>query len=182
MKNIDIKILWESFIKEYKIFLISNEEQWLVNLEKVKKYINENKKLPNKKDKNNEYRILYRWIINQKQNYKKERYIMKNIKFKDLWNNFIIEYKIFFISNEELWIETLNKVKKYINENKKKPSINDKNKYNKFLSEWISTQIDNYNKKIQIMKNPSIKKLWENFINENINLFIKNKSLKLKMI
>ena len=36
----------------------------------------------------------------------------------------------------------------------------------KVLGEWISTQLKNYSKKSNIMKNPEIQKDWTEFIND----------------
>lgn len=50
------------------------------------------------------------------------------------------------MTNEENWHDSLNEVKKYIDEYNKKPSehIGDK----KTLGRWIKTQISNYKNKI----------------------------------
>jgi hypothetical protein len=70
--------------------------------------------------------------------------------------------------NEDYWINTLEKIKIYINENKKRPSSEDKNKDIKIYGTWLKTQIKNYSKKEQIMKNEEFRKLWELFINDPI--------------
>jgi len=50
----------------------------------------------------------------------------------------------YFQTNEENWIQTLNQVKAYIDENNKKPSSEDKNVGIKKLGIWIGTQQKNY--------------------------------------
>ena len=54
------------------------------------------------------------------------------------------------INREEIWMKRLEEVKKYINENKKRPSNSDNNKNIKQLSSWVSIQIQNYKTKKQI--------------------------------
>ena len=54
-------------------------------------------------------------------------------------------------------------MKRYIDDNKKKPLQRDKNENVKKLG--ICNQQKNYNKKITRMKNNEIKKEYENFIN-----------------
>ena len=50
---------------------------------------------------------------------------MKNEQYRNEWENFINSenYKKYFISNEEEWMNNLNEVKNYIDSNNKKPSI-----------------------------------------------------------
>jgi hypothetical protein len=48
---------------------------------------------------------------------------------------------------EDFWMNTLEKVKKYIDENKKRPSGRSKDKEIKKICEWISTQQKNYKTK-----------------------------------
>jgi superfamily II DNA or RNA helicase len=78
MKIEQIKNKWEEFIKEYKEYLLSNEEIWYLKLEQVKNYINQNKKLPSQRDKDKNIKILGCWIATQKTNYKNNEYNMKN--------------------------------------------------------------------------------------------------------
>ena len=72
---------------------------------------------------------------------------MKNENIRTLWKKFIIKYQEYFLDNETQWKNSLNKVKEYINENKKKPPEKDKNKEIKTLGKWISKQHTNYKKK-----------------------------------
>jgi hypothetical protein len=130
---------------------------WKLNLERVKKYINENKKRP--LDKN--VKILDMWIHYQKTIYQNKEYIMSASKIRQLWKDFINndKYKKYFLSNKEKWRLNLERVKKYIDENKKKP-------LDKILSIWIYNQKIKYHKKEYIMSNKTIRHLWEDFINE----------------
>ena len=88
---------------------------------------------------------------------------MKNEEIYNKWTEFINNYKIY--SNEDSWIESLNQAKKYIDENNKRPSSEDKNTEIKTLGIWICVQKRNYNKKECIMKNEEIYNKWTEFIN-----------------
>jgi superfamily II DNA or RNA helicase len=172
MSDDSIRKLWEDFINDdnYKEYFISNEEEWKLNLEWVKNYINENNKKPSSTDKNDENVKTYgTWISQQKCNYKKKEKIMSNETIRKLWEDFINDdnYKEYFISNEEVWKLKLEWVKKYINENKKRPSTTDKNKNIKTYGTWITSQLQRYPKKKEIMSNETIRKLWEDFINDD---------------
>ena len=94
---------------------------------------------------------------------------MSNDSIRKLWEDFINDdnYKEYFISNEEEWKLNLEWVKKYINENKKRPSTSDKNKNIKTYGTWITSQLQRYPKKKEIMSNETIRKLWEDFINDD---------------
>ena len=77
-----------------------------------------------------------------------------------LWTEFIsdVKYKNYFISNDDIWINHLKNVKKYIDENNKRPSKSDKNIILKQWGKWISHTQENYVKIAYIMKDETIKK------------------------
>jgi hypothetical protein len=94
---------------------------------------------------------------------------MKNQEIYDKWTTFMNDdkYKEYFIDNNELWFNNLEKVKQYIDYNNKRPSAVDKNKEIKQLGLWISHQQTNYKKKEQIMKNQEIYDKWTELINDD---------------
>jgi hypothetical protein len=94
MSDEKIRKLWKDFISEYKTYFLSIEEEWKLNLEWVKKYINENNKRPSHSDKN--IRTYYKWINQQIMNYKNKNKIMLNETIRKLWEDFISEYKDHF--------------------------------------------------------------------------------------
>ena len=84
---------------------------------------------------------------------------MKDENIYNTWKEFINDskYKEYFINNKEQWYDILENVKKYIDENMRKPSRRDKDVNNKQLGAWIGTQINNYNKKCNFKKTNIIK-------------------------
>ena len=170
MTNKKICKLWEAFINDpkYSSYFISYEEEWKIRLEIIKKYIDDNNKRPSNNDKNIDIKSDASWISTQQNNYKKNKFIMNNPDICKLWEEFIndTKYSKYFISNEEIWKHTLEKVKKYIDENNKRPSRCDKDTYIKSDASWINIQQYNYKNNQQIMTNKKIRKLWEAFINE----------------
>jgi ribosomal RNA-processing protein 8 len=135
-------------------------------LEQVKQYINQNKKTPSNSDKNPEIKSLGYWISDQKKNYEKNEQIMRESEIRKLWEEFTQEYAEYFLSNTEIWMQKLEQVKQYINQNEKTPSAGDKNPEIKSLGQWISMQKQNYEKNEFIMKEPEIRKLWQEFTQE----------------
>jgi hypothetical protein len=102
-------------------------------------------------------------IKSTKKNHKENK---KNEELYNKWTDFIEKYKIYFVSNEEIWNDNLQKVIDYIDKCNKRPSNSDKNYDYKILAQWISHQQQNYKKNKGIMKDEKIKKIWEEFINE----------------
>jgi len=98
MKHEIYRKLWEDFITDnkYKKHFLSTEEEWVIRLEWVKKYINEYKKKPSKTDKNKEYKKYGVWLCKQQQNYKNHQNNMSNQTIRHLWKDFIDQYKIYF--------------------------------------------------------------------------------------
>jgi superfamily II DNA or RNA helicase len=137
---------------------------WYENLEKVKKYIDENGKRPNRKD--NKY--LCNWIEKQVYNFNKKQDIMKIDYIFNAWNGFInnviySKYFKFNLDNITIWKNKLKEVKQFIDTNNKRPTI----KTNKELNKWISHQIQNFKKRCDLMKNKEIYLLWKQFINNS---------------
>ena len=175
--NDKIKILWEidndidldkkvfgGYIKS--VVIPQNEENWMELLEKVKKYIDENKSAPNMTDKDINIKQLNSWIKHQIYNYKYNKFNMKNIKLRTTWKIFMDteKYGKYFITKEEKWKKMLIKSKEYIDEYNKLPANDNDTKY---LSTWINTQRYNYKHKREIMKNEHIYNEWGVFINNN---------------
>ena len=89
--------------------------------------------------------------------------------YYNIWNNFISNenYIDYFLSNKDNWIEKLNNIKKYIDINKKLPSITDKTSDEiKTLGLFIATQIQTSKKRERIMKNDDIYNMWLDFLND----------------
>jgi len=170
MKNPDIYNKWTEFItsEKYRKYFILNEMEWQSNLNLIKKYIDEKYKTPSRHDKNKDTKILGEWISTQRKNYKSKEYIMKNYEIYNKWTEFITseKYRKYFMSNIDEWNYNLLELKKYIDENCKRPSShNNKDKYIKTLGQWISYQQSNYKSKEYIMKNSDIFNKWTEFIN-----------------
>jgi hypothetical protein len=170
MSNEDIYNKWTEFINDdkYKKYLLDNETEWINKLELVKNYIDENNKRPSQIDENIELKILASWIQTQIKNYKIKKEIMSNENIYNKWAEFINhdKYEKYFIDNETEWINTFNKVKKYIDENNKKPVLTDDNNDIKILIRWIYNQQINYKSKKHIMLNEDFYNKWTNFIND----------------
>ena len=89
-----------------------------------------NNEIPSQSNENIYIKSDSIWIYNQQKNYKNNKQIMSNPEIRKLWESFKNDskYNRYFLSNEEEWIERLEKIKKYIDEHNKRPSTHDKNK------------------------------------------------------
>ena len=171
MKNEEIRTLWENFInmKGIKLLFLNNEELWNYNKTKVEEYIQEHNKLPAQTDKIQDIAVLGNWIQSQKQNYKNKTKIMINENIRKLWKDFVKQYEIYFISNEEIWMLRYNELNEYINIHNKIPPSRDKDFDS--LAQWTRHQKRNYDNRNYIMKNETIRKIWKEFTDNNTALF-----------
>jgi ribosomal RNA-processing protein 8 len=185
--NDEVKVLWkideDSFDNIDGVFchgvldaeIDYNEEKWFENLDKLKNYIDENKKKPSDWSKDKEIKVLGYWWCTQRGNYKKVLGIMKQSKIRKKWEDFIEKYSEYFKDNNELWYGKLNELEEYININNKKPSNESSDDKTKILGSWIYTNTQNYKKKSFIMSDPLIRKKWEDFI-EKYSEYFKDKN------
>ena len=143
MENIDIYNAWTEFIQseQYSGYFLSNEEKWYNILEDVKEYIDNNDKRPSAHDDDIDINTLGTWISCQQRNYNKKQQCMKNIDIYDTWSEFIQseQYSKHFMGNDDKWYEKLSDVKKYINDNQKRPSprVRHRDKDRRYVRETI---------------------------------------------
>ena len=172
VKYLERIIIWEEIINKYKEFFKDNNEKWYNNLNKLEKFIKDNNRLPLSNSKIKEEKFIGSWLSDQRNSYKKEIHIMKDLEIKTNWEEFINKYYKLFKSNNEIWYDTLNKLEQFIIIFNKLPSGNSKIKEEKSLISWTRHQKHNYKTETNTMKNEEIKKSWNNFINKYYELFM----------
>jgi superfamily II DNA or RNA helicase len=157
---------WNEFISDekYKKYL-TYDNRWLNKLNQIKSYIDINNKRPSQIDEDIKISSLGSWLSCQLQHYSTKKYIMKNSNIRNKWDEFIEKYKIYLLTNEDIWFDNLSQVKTYIDINNKRPSSEDNDKPVAKLGRWILTQIINYSTKKTIMLNKIIYNNWTEFIN-----------------
>jgi superfamily II DNA or RNA helicase len=173
--NPDVKILWKlvgDFTKEICSCVLECEidmvDRWFERFEELKKFIDENERIPKDKTKNHNEKKLGKWVSHQKYNYKEG--ITKNERC-DLWKQFITEYSEYFKSNEEVWNETLEKLKDFVNTNKLLPNTNSKNICERRLGNWIQTQQTQYINKTFCMTQSETHMKWSQFLEDYKDYF-----------
>ena len=158
-------------------FIKNRKEIWIKRLEEVEEYFKKYNKKPSYSDKDVDIKRLCSWISHQQNNYLNNEQIMKDENMRKYWNNFTEKYKKYFISNNEVWFNTLKLVEEYIIKNSKIPSSTDKDIEIKKLGTWISHQKQNYSKNEYIMRDETIKNLWINFTTKYKQYFLSNNEI-----
>ena len=185
MKDEKFYNIWNNFIngEKYKQHFETNENKWLQRYDELKQYIDKNNSLPTKLTN----KKLNKWLDHQKENFIKTQDLMKNQNIKFLWNNLINDekYKLLFepINNVEIWKQKFELLKKYIDDNDKRPNSNDKDKNIKILGKWCCRQVENAEKRFQILSNEEVFTIWTEFVSNdkykkffmNHETFFKNK-------
>jgi superfamily II DNA/RNA helicase len=161
------KIKIEKLKQEFQSVFKTRQERWLVKLNELKEFINTNEIMPRQtKNDKNECELAH-WYQNNNKNYNNNDRICKDPNIRKEWEKFENDYKKYFYNPIQLWISRLEAVKKYIDDNNKKPSPTDKNDENiKSLGIWLSRQNESYKNKYQIMKEPDIRTKWKEFITD----------------
>ena len=171
MSNPEIYNLFNNFIEDpkYSKYLLNNVDKWKYRLEILKIYIEKNNDIPPFSIAvNKDTRALRKWFNSQKKYYKNKTHIMSNPEIYSLFNNFIEDpkYSKYLINNEQEWINRLEEIKQFTEQNNSLPSKRNKDPKIKSLADWLCTQKKNYKNKKQIMSNHKIYTLFTEFIND----------------
>jgi len=166
MKDPEKRQKWEEFITNYSEYLISPNDKWYNNLQEVKDWIDENQKRPSINSEDLEEKRLGKWISHQTTNYKKRTKAMKDLEQRQAWENFVEEYSSYMMNFDEKWYTTLQKVKDWIDKNKKRPSCSAADTKELRYARWLTNQKKYYKNNAYAMNVPEHQQKWEEFINE----------------
>ena len=159
----EIKTLWNNFLEENKKLFLNNNDKWFDILDNLKKYISENHKLPSGHSKEENTKFLGTWILTQKKNAKNKTQIMTDQEVFNTWNDFCRDNEELLLSKEELWINNLNKLEKFIEANKKRPNKNSSNNDEKSLGNWLVHQLQYLKTSTNSMNNEELRKSFTEF-------------------
>jgi superfamily II DNA or RNA helicase len=168
--------LWTKFLEKYKKYFKSLDDIWNEKFENLKKFINDNKRAPIQEPKNlkektyKQEKLLGSWLSNQQQYYKNKKKSMNNQIYYNLWTSFLEEYKEYFKSFDEKWMEHFENLKHFIDDNKKTPNSNSKNKEENFLGRWLCGENTSYKKKELVEERYN---LWTDFL-EKYKKYVKD--------
>jgi hypothetical protein len=91
MKNILIKTEWESFVKDsrYSGYFGLKKQKWFLTLKKLKKYIDENSRIPLRVDLDPDCKQLGSWILIQQTIYSSGKCLLDIPTFRYDWESFV---------------------------------------------------------------------------------------------
>lgn len=168
MKNKEICLIWEQFIKDYPEYFKDGKDIWSETLNKVKKYIDENKKRPSSESTDDETKRLGIWNCTQTANFNNKQKNMNDPEIISKWEQFIEDeqYKIYFRTNEEVWNDMLDGIKKYMDINRKRPPSKSTNIEERQMRAWLDNNKNKYEREEKIMTNPEVRVIWKKFTDE----------------
>jgi superfamily II DNA or RNA helicase len=171
--------LWCEFIndKTYS-HLFDIYKKWIYKLDKIKEYIDLNGKVPPKKYKDKYLKNVKPWLLSQTRNYnKKKGLIFENEEIYQNWVNFIKKYGKFIESfpPKKLWLNNFDNLIKFINLNKKMPSLKSDDETEILLAKWTKVQRYRYNNKKMNYQNSE---KWKELIGDDtLYNIVKNKKM-----
>ncbi len=157
---------WESFIDQHHSYFQIKFHRWMTTFQKVKTYFDYYQEFPSPYDSNKQNRILGKWLTLQHSNYRKNS--IRNKIIKEKWELFVSQH----YSPEMYWKIALNNVIHYMRTYKKIPSSDDTNRDIRGLYVWMNAQYNHYYKEYGAMKNPNLRKLWEQFLIDHKDVII----------
>ena len=147
---------------------------WGEKLEKLRKFFVDDERKPSPSATDKYENQLATWIYTQTKNSKNRTKIMKSDEIYNKWCTFVNDYYEYFKTNEEDWHDKFDEMKKYIDDNKQKPSQDSKDEDISRMGHWISRQIKNSKNRTKIMKSDEIYNKWNTFYNEYYKYFMSN--------
>lgn len=165
--------LWCKFIKKYDKYVMSYEDNWFYHMELVEQYITTHKCKPSTMSSDIDTKKLGKWIGKQASNFRLDKYKKQKDKY-NRWKLFVNKYEKYVISNDKKWRDTLKSLENYILTNHRKPNTYKSDKHEKYLGEWIASQIKNFKNTEYIMKNEDCHVMWCNFTHKYKEYFITN--------
>ena len=164
---------WDKFINDYKKYFNTFDDEWYQNYEKLECIIKYTKLLPNVKNNN----FIYNWYHTQNKQYSSITHSMKDKKKYNLWKNFLEKNKNIIQSKskiKEQWLINFEKLKEFIDSEKKRPTQQSKKSTERSLGIWLSRNIQQYKNKTKGMKDTNRYSQWSQFLEEYKQYFDNN--------
>jgi Hypothetical methyltransferase len=89
--------MWTEFLEQFNKYLMTIDDKWDTNFERLKEFINTNKKGPSDKTD----KVLTKWVYHQNENCKHRKKSMKDDDRFNTWNKLLEDYKQYFVSNDK---------------------------------------------------------------------------------
>ena len=183
----DLELVWNinekdiDFEKEFNIAILDCEinyleKEWLENLEKLVKFVEDNGKIPTNNKNNLQEKQSEKWLSHQKQNYKNNVGILQVPYIKKEFENFMNKFSNLMLSNLDKLVQNLQEIEDYIKNNDKLPPQHHKDIKIDKLAKWLSKTRKNYNEYKEGMKFEKNRELFKKFLEKYNEYFIDNKT------
>jgi len=167
------------FLDKHKdYFIVNQKDNWMKNLKLVMEYIDENEKIPSQTDPDENISKLGHWLSDTVISYKKGHNLRNNEKLTELFKSFMDIYGEYFIEYDEKWINTLNKLKAFIDKNKKRPNKKSLIDEEKYLGNWITDQLKYKKDRVNLLKYDHIYNIFIEFLESEYGEYFLTKEEK----
>ena len=153
-------------IRNIQLNILTFEEKWYQKLQRAKAHIDAFKERPKRNSKDADVKKLGKWLCKQSANRKAENDIMSSVAIRREWDAFLVDYRTYMMTAEELWYDNLQRAKAHIDEFKERPKTNSKDANVKKLSRWLYRQSKNRKAEKDIMSSVAIRNEWDAFLAE----------------
>ena len=177
MSKKEIQVVWDEFKEEYSEYFRSNEDSWKDNLKELQLFLDENKRRPCNNSSDEKEKRINRWVLVQIKNRSDCVEIMSRKHIQDIWDIFHEKFIHYFQSCQEIWEKKLMEAKCFFEIHKTRPRLCSKDKTEKKIGNWISSQIYNRKKYIDIMSHSIFRDKWDIFINNHEEYFKSNEEV-----
>ena len=183
----DLELVWNinekdiDFEKEFNIAILDCEinyleKEWLENLEKLVKFVEDNGKIPTNNKNNLQEKQSEKWLSHQKQNYKNNVGILQVPYIKKEFENFMNKFSNLMLSNLDKLVQNLQEIEDYIKNNENLPPQRHKDIKIHKLAKWLSKTRKNYNEYKEGMKLEKDRELFKKFLEKYNEFFTDNKT------
>jgi superfamily II DNA or RNA helicase len=155
--------IWEKFVEKYKDLLLTDDEIWEQNFERLGQFLNDKKKRPSQTSKDVNEKRLGKWLSHQQTNYKNKNQSMTTDARRDIWDEFVEKYKDLLLTDDEIWEQIFESLGQFLND-EKRPSQTSKDVKEKKLGQWLSHQLINYKNKSKSMTTDARRDRWDEFV------------------
>jgi superfamily II DNA or RNA helicase len=171
MKKSNIRRFWEEnyiYNEKYSKFVTTKKDKWLIKFNKYKQFIIDNRRRPSSSSKNKEEKELGIWGNLQLGKYRLNEInaTINSPEIRSKWEEFISDkkYRQHFMSYEQIWEYKFEKVKVFLTREKRRPNARSQDENEATLGNWLQTNITNYRKQCDRMKDESYRQKWQEFI------------------
>ena len=155
-----IREKWQVFMHAHPC-IATPKMRWRSNKAALVNFWKEKKRNPARKGEDKELGL---WLKNQKRDYKKHQYIMTDPEFRKEWEQAMLQFTQFCLSDEEAFAEKCTQFKSFVLEHNRRPKETKGFKDEKTLHSWFGNTNKAYKAKTRQMAKDDFRKMFEQLI------------------